>query len=356
MRANYLAISSMFVALAAATGGANAANVADFSDYSLQNSAGQVILPGRLFIPPEAASDPTPRPLMVFLHGGGAIGTDNLAQLSHVPDPMLDEANQRGAFLYAPQATTTWANITLVDRAMTMINRAVTDLHADANRLYAAGYSNGGGGTWNLLSRNRDKFAAAITVSAVAPAGAFNAANLLKTAIIAVHARDDATVPVARTREVISGILAAAGQTPVNYSLATSTQNLFVSNPSVEFHRLVVEGQEPGSTVNYFIGRPDLDLLYVESPGGGHTGLLGVLYEPIVYEWMFSHSRAVPEPGGMGMCLAAGCGCAARLNCKRRRGRDLVEAALLEKQQRDAGFALDLLKGASAGGLVGAPS
>ena len=332
MRPKIVAACLMLLPIVAIGRPSQAANVADFADYTLRSSAGQVLLPGRLYIPPEASSDPAPRPLMVFLHGGGAIGSDNLAQLAHVPDPMLDEAKRRGAFLYAPQTPSGWGTFTMVDRAMTMINRAVSELRADAHRIYAAGYSNGGGGTWNLLSRNRDRFAAAIAVSAVAPAAGFNAANLLKTAIIAVHARDDATVPVARTRSVVGGILAAAGQTPVNYSLATSTQNLFVSNPSVEFHRLVVEGQEPGSAVNYFIQRPDLDLLYIDSPAGGHTGLLGLFYAPVLYEWMFSHSRAVPEPGGTAMCFAAGCGCAARLNRKRRRGRDLAEAALLEKE------------------------
>ena len=84
---------------------ATAANIADFIDYSLYSSRGPVILPGRLFVPPEATTDPlTPRPLMLFLHGGGAIGTNNITQVEHTPDYLLDEAKRRGAFLYVPQA------------------------------------------------------------------------------------------------------------------------------------------------------------------------------------------------------------------------------------------------------------
>src|SRR6478736_629388 len=93
----------------AAPCGLSAAPVADFIDFSLRNASNQVLLPGRLYVPPEAVAQPgSPRPLMIFLHGSGANGTDNLAQLTHITDVMLAEAKDRGAFLYAPQATSTW--------------------------------------------------------------------------------------------------------------------------------------------------------------------------------------------------------------------------------------------------------
>src|SRR3954465_10640209 len=51
-----------------------AANLADFSDLSL-TSGDNVVLPGPLYIPPQAKSDPrAPRPLILFLHGGGERG------------------------------------------------------------------------------------------------------------------------------------------------------------------------------------------------------------------------------------------------------------------------------------------
>jgi predicted peptidase len=274
-----------------------AANIADFTDYSLRNTRGQVLLPGRLFVPPEAASDPpSRRPLMVYLHGGGANGTNNTAQVEQTPDPLVDEAKARGAYLYVPQAPSSWASASLTDSVMTMINRVVTEQHADANRLYATGYSSGGGGTWTLLSRNSHRFAAAMAVSGVVPAAGFVAKNLLGTAIIAVHARDDATVPVDRSRTIVNGVLAAAGQPLPVYPSSASDQYLLVANPAVAFHRDVIASEPPGSTINYLITKPDLDLLYFEQPTGGHTGVFGVFYSPDVYDWMFSHSLAVPEP------------------------------------------------------------
>jgi predicted peptidase len=319
---NYKILVACWTFVTAAASMAGAANIADFTDYSQFNARGRVELPGRLFIPPEASSGPnTSRPLMVYLHGGGAIGADNLKQIAQTPDYMVDEAKRRGAFLYVPQATTTWASLPAIDSVMTMINRLVTERHVDANRLYATGYSNGGGGTWNLLSRNSKRFAAAVAVSGVAPAPGFAAANLLGTAIIALHARDDATVTVARSRTVVDGILAAAGESLPAYSRVLSNQYLLVANPQFPFHRQLIDEEPPGSTVNVFISRPDLDLIYFEQPNGGHEGVYGVFYSPEMYDWMFSHSLAAPEPSAAILAVGGFFGAILRARSARREPR-----------------------------------
>src|ERR1044072_1061470 len=87
-----------------------AANVADFSNFSLTTGL-TTLLPGRLYIPPEATSDPSiARPLILFLHGSGENGTNNLSQINVNIDNLLAEAKQRGAFLYAPQSTSGWSS------------------------------------------------------------------------------------------------------------------------------------------------------------------------------------------------------------------------------------------------------
>ena len=297
MKIHYIFV--FFLVLSGLPSNLLAANIADFSDYTLRNSSGQVLLPGRLFTPPEAASDlNSPRPLMIYLHGGGARGSDNVAQIAQTPDYMLDEAKNRGAFLYVPQTADTWASTTMVDYVMTMIDRAIAEKNADADRLYATGYSNGGGGVWSLLSRNDGRFAAAFAMSGIMPASGFNPANLLGTAILTLHARDDATVPVARTRTVVNGILAAAGAPLPSYPPTGSTLVFLASNPYFAFHRDVAASMPPGSAL-FSIARSDLDLMYLEAPDGGHTGLLGAFYSPDVYSWLFDHSRITPEPTGL---------------------------------------------------------
>jgi predicted peptidase len=155
---------------------------------------------------------------MVYLHGGGAAGTNNITQIEQTPDALVVEAKARAAYLYVPQVNPTWASESAIDSVMTMINRAIAERNAHPARLYAFGYSNGGGGTWNLLNRYPRRFAAAFTASSIAPLSSFNAKNLLGTAIFTLHARDDATVPVARTRTVVNGILTAAAAALPNYN------------------------------------------------------------------------------------------------------------------------------------------
>jgi predicted esterase len=296
-----------------------AASLADFPDYSLRNSSGNALLPGRLFTPPEALGDTaTPRPLMVYLHGGGAIGTDNVTQIAQTPDYLVEEAKRRGAYLYVPQAPSGWGVSTTLDRAMTMIDRATTLLKADPDRVYITGYSNGGGGTLNMLSRNPGRLAAAMIVSAVAPAAGFSNLRVLDVPLFALHARDDATVSVARSRELLASLLSAARHPQPTYPAPGSNQIFVAANPAVEFHRQVLEQAPMMGSVTHFPIRSDLDLMYFEPPDGGHTGLLGAYWSPLVYDWLFSHSLAVPEPSGAAL---AGGVCCLLLKASRRRSR-----------------------------------
>jgi predicted peptidase len=79
----------------------SALDLTDFADFSLR-SGPTTLLPGRLYIPPEAASDL--RPLIVFLHGGGAAGTNNISQLNQDVEQLSAEAERREAYLYVPHA------------------------------------------------------------------------------------------------------------------------------------------------------------------------------------------------------------------------------------------------------------
>ena len=59
-------------------------------------------LPGRLYVPPEAAY--SARPLILYLHGAGEQGDDNSRQVSRHMASLSAAAKERGAFIYAPQA------------------------------------------------------------------------------------------------------------------------------------------------------------------------------------------------------------------------------------------------------------
>lgn len=303
-RSDFVKRSCRFVGLLVVFGVAartvGAVTLADFVDFSLRDANNQVLLPGWLYVPPSArVATTTPRPLMTMLHGGGGNGTDNLAQLNFLTNGMIKAADERGALLYAPQAASGWGSTTATSRVMAMINRALSEWNVDDERLYMLGYSNGGGGTWNMLSRYDGRFAAAIAMSGVAPASDFVASRLVDTPIVAIHARDDATVSVNASRNVINGILSAGLEPLPTYLPASNPSTFFLWNSSLESHQQIrALVSELGGITDFMIANPRHDLMYFEPPDGGHTGLYGAFDSDELYGWLFAHTTAVPEPGG----------------------------------------------------------
>jgi predicted peptidase len=284
-----------------------AASVADFSDFSLRNGLNQVLLPGRLYTPPEAqVPGAAPRPLIINLAGGGGSGTDNSIQLGFITDVMMAQAQQRGAFIYAPQTVSSWSTTTVTSQVMTMIDRAISTLNADTHRIYIMGYSLGSYGTRTMLSRYDGRFAAAVPISGGIPASDFVPARLIDTPIFAFHSRDDASASVSATRSIISSILAADSQSVPTYLSLSDTRDFMISNPSLPIHQAYsAEAHQLSNVSDYFLTDPRMDLLYYEPPTGGHLGVLPAYNVPEVYDWMFSHTTAVPEPTSAVLLLVA---------------------------------------------------
>ncbi len=297
MRFHRYLLNCVIIATTISANSLLAASVADFADFSLSNNAGNVVLPGRLYIPPEATADPTtPRPFILFLHGGGEEGTNNTSQINSNIDNLLAEAKLKGAYLYAPQSTSDWSSITLTNNVMTMIDRAAASMDVDPTRIYITGLSNGGGGTWNMLSRYPEEFAAAIPISGIAPASDFVASHLLHAPILAFHARDDTVVSVGTTHNVLNAILTADHVALPTYP-TRSTNNFFMSNPDLASNLTLGQAVlQQGNVTQFSISGSQLDLMYYELASGGHAIWSNVYSGPPVYDWLFSHSLSVPEP------------------------------------------------------------
>jgi predicted peptidase len=264
----------------------SAASLSDFINFSDPS------LPGRLYVPPQAASGP--RPLIVFLHGAGESGSNNTTQVNGNIDNLLAAAKARGAYLYAPQTAIGWSSSTVIDRVMSMVERASAEQNVDELRFYATGLSMGGGGTWNLINRHGDHFAAAAPICAVLPATGYSAANLADVPTWAFHAKDDGTVSYTTTRSVVASILGTTGETLPAYPARPTADFAFQSST--------------------------LDLRHTEYRTGGH-GIWGRVYNtPAFYDWMFSHAP-VPEPSSLAIVFVTGLGLigAGRRSAARRR-------------------------------------
>jgi predicted esterase len=171
-------------------------------------------------------------PLVVWLHGAGECGTDNVNQLSHLHHiiPYLVGPKKRDFFLLVPQCPKThvsWeapeicsskvradgsveCNVVNdpekratapVAFTLAMIDAVMKQFPVDPNRVTIAGLSTGGDGTWRILERRPELFAAA------APVVSWNALHdkalrespiLKKIPIWAIYSSDDRGIDYAR--------------------------------------------------------------------------------------------------------------------------------------------------------------
>ncbi len=187
-------------------------------------------MPYRLFVPP--GYDPGGKfPLVVFLHGAGGSGTDNLAQLTDQTAPFVFVQPENQArwpvFMLAPQCQDQWTDLFASDPSgkgtqpeaaswpivatMAIVDRLLVEYPGiDPTRLYITGLSYGGFGAWDAGVRYPSRWRAVVPVC-----GGYDEtkiAPLVNVAVWAFHAEDDDAVPVARSRDVIAALRALGGK------------------------------------------------------------------------------------------------------------------------------------------------
>jgi predicted peptidase len=190
-----------------------------FSSRSFTGTGG-VTMPYRLFVP-DARARVRPLPVIIYLHGGGGAGTDNLKQIAGGNTNgthLWTSAEMQGrhpAFVLAPQlpgdhqwsapdsdAVAPYAALVL--ELLASLNK---EFATDPDRVYLMGQSRGGRGTWDLISKRPDLFAAAVPVCGDGKASRVVAARALP--IWAFHGARDQTIPVTGSRELVSALRAA---------------------------------------------------------------------------------------------------------------------------------------------------
>ena len=179
---------------------------------------GKASLPYRLMKP--ADYDASKKyPLVVFLHGAGERGDDNKAQLRHgIKDFVSDAARKKHpCFLIAPQCPRGkgWASFGKDSAGagrlvLGLIDELRKEFTIDDKRIYLTGLSMGGFGTWDLLARKPDLFAAGIPICGGGDPA--KAEKLAKIPIWAFHGDKDGAVNVDRTRKMIAAIKKAGGE------------------------------------------------------------------------------------------------------------------------------------------------
>jgi predicted peptidase len=97
---------------------------------------------------------------------------------------------------------------------LNVVDELIYDYMVDEDRIYAMGLSMGGFGTWDLLSRHGDMFAAGVPICGGGDPSM--ADELADMPIYTFHGSADTSVPVAGTREMAEA-LEAAGSSVFTY-------------------------------------------------------------------------------------------------------------------------------------------
>jgi predicted peptidase len=220
------------------------------------------VMPYRLFRP----QDDGKLPLVVYLHGSGGLGDDNLKQLGlgnvFGTRVWLLPENQRRfpCYVVAPQTDRGWSRydfsqqpakeapglgdgsrlaLEIVD---SLCHEFTHESPIDDRRIYMTGQSMGGAGAWNMITNRPNFFAAAViccgSISTDDGTGSIN------TPVWNFHGDSDQTVPVSASRDRMAARRKAGG-------------------------------------------RP----LYTEYPGVGHNVWQWAFTEPALPKWLFSQRR-----------------------------------------------------------------
>ena len=200
---------------------APADNADTFAARIFKNRQGKS-MPYRLFVP-RNYDRRKKYPLVLWLHGGGGRGTDNVKQISegntsgsHIWTTPSSQA-AHPAFVLAPQCPedAMWTSVDKAEStdqlklALELLAAIEKEFNIDVERIYVAGQSMGGLAAWSLISEHPGMFAAAIPVcgggdETLAP-------KLVKTAIWAFHGAQDQAISADRSRRMIAAIRKAGG-------------------------------------------------------------------------------------------------------------------------------------------------
>ena len=225
------------------------------SPHTFRNAKSET-LPYRLFVPQNY--DRTKRyPLVVYLHGGGGVGDDNLKQIQGGNGYLIDfftqgESQTRyPAFVVAPQSNGDgWIESALTHpnptRQLKLVAELIVDLQRsysiDPGRLYVAGQSLGGFGTFAIVAEFPQLFAAGVPLCGGADES--KVLSIIKTPLWVFHGEKDEAVPVDFSRRIVAAIRKAKGR-----------------------------------------------VKYTEYPGEGHNIWLKVVKDPELLSWLFAQHK-----------------------------------------------------------------
>ncbi|MDG0792316.1 alpha/beta hydrolase-fold protein [Cohnella ginsengisoli] len=179
------------------------------------NMSDNTVVNYQLFLPRDYASTEANYPLILFLHGINRRGSD-IQRLDGYGLAWVAENKQDFPFIVVtPQcpADSDWTKE--YDSILALVSDIQENHRVDEDRLYVAGFSMGGHGTWDYASRSPQLFVAFVPMS-----GWFDPSKamlLTEVPIWAFHCVDDDKVPVSETKDMVQALTAIGAHVNVTY-------------------------------------------------------------------------------------------------------------------------------------------
>jgi len=186
-----------------------------------KNSHGETLL-YRLFTPLRYDQKKN-YPLVVYLHGGGGRGTDNRQQIDggngYLIDFFTGDQTQEHypSFVVAPQSPSEgWIKDDSLTptRYLQLVQELIGELQRthkiDEARIYVAGQSMGGFGAFAIISECPRTFAAGVALCGGGDKS--KVSRLTNVPIWVFHGAKDESVPVERSRTIVTAINKAGGK------------------------------------------------------------------------------------------------------------------------------------------------
>lgn len=269
--------------------------VDDFTAGSLTGSTGAT-LAFRLFTP-EGVDDDAEVPLVVFLHGGGEVGEDNVAQLTAnrgavaFADPAWQA--EHPAYVLAPQLPlpedSQWEMPEIQTALAELVDQAAALPGVDEDRVYLTGLSRGARGALQLWPTDTDRFAAALIAAGRAgqDGSTDHLAALAGLPLWATHSIDDDVVSYVDGTLAVMAALEDAGA-PV--ARGTWAGDLPAAEAEAEAATLWEEAEARGVTTLFTTFEEGT------TPVAPHFSWIPTYGNEVMLRWLFAQTRQVAEP------------------------------------------------------------
>jgi predicted peptidase len=153
------------------------------------------------------AKKDTKYPVLLFLHGSGERGSDINKVKVHGPPKLVEKGKDLPFIVISPQLPekAMWNP----DQLIALIDEVIKENHGDKDRVICTGLSLGGFGTWALVTKYPDRFAAAVPICGGGNPATVAAMKDVPTWVF--HGDKDTAVKLEASQKMVDALKAAGG-------------------------------------------------------------------------------------------------------------------------------------------------